>query len=133
MQQRFGFTKGMRQSISPNKADPQSYYEALNKRVIVDSKSGTAALTDEPGTRLVATIPPTKAVYNLGLDATTDTPNSTVTFELSSGDIAISVVCARDINLVYSIIMADPTLVLAIAGGDLYVGLKGNLPQCNLH
>jgi len=126
MQQRFGFTKGMRQSISPNKADPQSYYEALNKRVIVDNKSGTAALTDEPGTRLVATIPTTRPVYTIELDATTDPIDSDVTFYLSSGNIPITVTCARDINLVYSIIMADPTLVLAIAGGDLYVGLKGN-------
>lgn len=126
MQQRFGFTKGMRQSISPNKADAQSYYDAMNKRVVVDNKSGTAALTDEPGTRLIATIPSTKPVYTLELDATSDTPNSTVTFYLSSGNIPISIVCARDINLVYSIIMANATLALAILGGSLYVGLKGD-------
>jgi len=126
MQQKFGFTKGMRQSISPNKADPQSYYEALNKRVIVDNKSGTAALTDEPGTRLVATIPATSPVYTIELDGSVDDPNSTVTFSLTSGDIDIDVTCGKDMNLVYSILMADATLALAIAAGDLYVGLKGN-------
>ena len=127
MQQRFGFTKGMRQSISPNKADPQSYYEAMNKRVVVDNKSATASLTDEPGTNLLVSVPETRPVYTIELDGTGDLPDNILTFEFSSGDVEVDISAASaDINLVYSIIMADSTLALLIAGGKLYVGLKGN-------
>lgn len=126
MQQRFGFFKGMRQSSSPNKADPQSYYEAMNKRVIVDSKSATGSMTDEPGTSLLVSIPITRPVYTLALDDTTNTPNGTLTFYTDTGNIPIAIVCDRGINLVYSEIMADTSLENSILNGKLYIGIKGN-------
>jgi len=116
----------MRQSISPNKANPDSYYEALNKRVIVDNKSGSIALTDEPGTKLLLTIPETRPVYTVELDLEESSIDATLSFYTDSGSISVYFNNSSDINTVYSKLLEDVSLQLLINSNKLYYGLRGN-------
>lgn len=49
MQQKLGFTKGMRRGLSPENYGDESYFEATNKQIIFDEGSLTASITDERG------------------------------------------------------------------------------------
>lgn len=53
MQQKIGFTKGMRRSLSPENYGEESYFEAVNKQIVFDEKSLTASITDEQGTTAI--------------------------------------------------------------------------------
>ena len=56
MQQKVGFTKGMRRALSPENYGEESYFEAINKEVVFDEGSLTAAITDEKGTTQLSDI-----------------------------------------------------------------------------
>lgn len=49
MQQKLGFTKGMRRGLSPENYGDESYFEATNKQIVFDEGSLTASITDERG------------------------------------------------------------------------------------
>ena len=127
MQQNIGFTKGMRQSISPDKADPQSYYEALNKRIIIDTGSGTASATDSPGTRLLITIPETKGVYTLesgGVGVT----SATISFytEVGTINVTVSYPGVATGSYLYNNLINNSSVQNLINNGRIYLGLSNN-------
>ena len=57
MEIKLGFLKGMQQDISPVKRDPDSYFSALNMRVIVGEDSSTGSITNDYGNELSFRIP----------------------------------------------------------------------------
>lgn len=57
MEQQLGFIKGMSQDVSPLKRDKDSYYEALNIRVITDEGDSTGSITNDKGNTLLFRIP----------------------------------------------------------------------------
>ena len=127
MQQNIGFTKGMRQSISPDKADPQSYYEALNKRIIIDTGSGTASATDSPGTRLLITIPETKGVYTLESGGGGVT-SATISFytEVGTINVTVSYPGVATGSYLYNNLINNSSVQNLINNGRIYLGLSNS-------
>lgn len=71
MQSKVGFIKGMNMDSSISKRDLNSYYRALNARILTDTGLSSGSLVNEKGNKLLFRLPTTLLpVYTLTFDST---------------------------------------------------------------
>ena len=103
MQQKFGFVKGMNRDTSPSKHDFNSYYDAMNVRVVTDDGLATGSITNEKGNELLFKIPETLgALYHLQYTGTTACNIRLLT---SASDTTLSTASCTNINDVFSVVV----------------------------
>ena len=118
-----GFTKGMSQDVSPVKRDKDSYYEALNIRVVTSEGNSTGSITNDLGNSLLFKLPKiSKSVV-----VTNITSNSVIKIKINDvqfvgNKIPVTIVGNETpTDGIYRALTSNSTIATWITTGKLYI------------
>lgn len=130
------YGKGLDRDTSYEKRDPNSYYDALNIRVVTDAGLSTGSIENEQGNRLSFRIPGTQRVKRY----TSDGSGNLVTgisgditdldrFEIrgpTALQIEVDISSADTLEEIYDIVTSDPDIQQDIDNGGYRIFLNNN-------
>ena len=122
MESKVGFLKGLDQDSSISKRDPNSYYDALNVRIVTDVGLSTGSLTNEKGNKLLFRIP--EQLLPIYTISTIPTGN-TVYIETSNNTRSVGT-SAGYASSIYNEIISDSDVATDITNGLYNVLLNGD-------
>jgi uncharacterized protein (TIGR02145 family) len=124
MQNKIGFLKGLDRDSSFSKRDPNSYYDALNIRVLTDDGLSTGSITNEKGNSLLFSMPESLgAVFILPEVVTSGTYRIFYTY---SGFVEFTLL-PDTISNTYNTIISNVDVISNIANGYYSVLLNNNV------
>ena len=117
-----GFTKGMSQDVSPVKRDKDSYYEALNIRVVTSEGNSTGSITNDLGNSLLFKLPK----INKSVVVTNITTNSGINIQIGGTGFAGNVTPTLNpdetpTDGIYRALTTNSTIASWITTGKLYI------------